>query len=187
MTDSIEIINLQEIWLPIENYVGDYEVSNLGRIRSFKNNKIKIMQPALNHGGYKHLLLTKNGVPKGFRIHRIVAKTFIPNPMNKECVNHIDGNKLNNNSNNLEWVTKSENMQHAYDNNLKLKMFGKCNGQSKLNIEKANEIRKLFASGNYTKVKLAKIFNVTDATIGNVVRNKNWAESNEFVINGGKK
>jgi hypothetical protein len=73
----------------------------------------KILKPSLNKRGYLYIWLCKNAKYKGFRIHRIVAKTFIPNPENKPQVNHIDRNVLNNCVDNLEWCTNSENMNHA--------------------------------------------------------------------------
>ena len=66
-----------------------------------------------NRQGYYYIDLTLNTTRKRFYVHRLVAKCFIDNTLNKPCVNHIDGNKLNNNVNNLEWVTYKENTQHA--------------------------------------------------------------------------
>lgn len=63
-------------------------------------------------------VLYDNGNGTTERVHRLVASAFVPNPDNKSDVNHIDGNKLNNHYTNLEWVTKSENMRHAYDTGL---------------------------------------------------------------------
>jgi len=64
--------------------------------------------------GYYYVCLSKNGKVRKFKVNRLVAQAFIPNPDNKPFVNHIDGDKLNNNVNNLEWCTQSENMLHAY-------------------------------------------------------------------------
>ena len=72
----------------------------------------------LGKNGYLHVDIHENGVGKKHAIHRLLAQTFIPNPEQKRTVNHIDGNKLNNKLSNLEWATDSENIQHAYDNNL---------------------------------------------------------------------
>jgi len=109
---------IEEIWKDIPNYDGLYQISNLGRIKSLggKSNHKKdiIMKQKLEKYGYMRISI-KN---KSYLVHRLVAKAFIPNLENKRTVNHIDGNKLNNNFNNLEWATDSENLKHAYDNHL---------------------------------------------------------------------
>lgn len=86
-----------------------YEVSTSGKVR--RKNHIKA--PVYNKGYYK-VDLYRNGHSVSRRIHRLVAKAFMPNPKNLPEVNHKDGNKLNNNVENLEWVTNSKNMKHAY-------------------------------------------------------------------------
>lgn len=101
----------KEIWKDIKGYEGLYQVSNIGRIKSFKRNE-SIMQPNDNGKGYLQVGLTKNGKRSYFKIHRLVAEVFIPNPDNKPEVNHIDGNKKNNTVENLEWCTTKENCQH---------------------------------------------------------------------------
>ena len=106
-----------EIWRDIIGYEGMYQISNTGNVKSLvrKNNKVeKILKPAINTEGYKHVILFKNKVSHNTRIHRLVARHFIENPLNKKCVNHIDGVKTNNNVTNLEWVTNSENIRHAF-------------------------------------------------------------------------
>lgn len=114
-----------EQWKPIEGYEDLYEISNLGNVKSLPKTRgccvggEKILKQNYSKYGYMLVMLCKNGKPQSFAVHRLVAKAFIPNPENKPQVNHIDGNKENNNLTNLEWCTASENTKHAYDNNLK--------------------------------------------------------------------
>lgn len=101
----------EEIWRVI--FV-DYLVSNLGRVKSLKNGKEKILSPFKASNGYLRVSLSIDGKQKNFAVHRLVAMAFIPNPKNKSQVNHIDGDKLNNCVENLEWVSSKENMRHAF-------------------------------------------------------------------------
>jgi hypothetical protein len=104
-----------EIWSEISDYP-NYEVSILGNIR---NKKTKYILKSKEKNGYYRVTLMKNKQKCDVSIHRIVAKTFIKNEdKTKNTVNHIDGDKLNNNLNNLEWVSQKENIKHAIDNNL---------------------------------------------------------------------
>ena len=104
---------MKEIYKDIQGYEGRYMISNFGNVMSmnYKNSKKpRVMVPIKHHLGY---LLIHLGNNKLKMIHTLVAKAFIPNPDNKQFVNHIDGNKQNNNVKNLEWVTSKENMNHA--------------------------------------------------------------------------
>lgn len=101
-----------ETWKPIEGYEGIYEISDQGRVRNIKRGG-RIMAACKVAHGYLAVGLHKEGRGKSFLVHRLVAKAFIPNPDNKEQVNHIDGVKAHNFVNNLEWVTSSENLAHA--------------------------------------------------------------------------
>ena len=85
-----------EIWAWIAGYEGDYQESNYGRTKSFKRGKVKIMKPSLDTKGYLFVELLKNGVGKKFKVHRLVAQTFIPNPDNLAEVDHKFGNKFDN-------------------------------------------------------------------------------------------
>lgn len=107
---------MQEIWKDIPDYVGIYQVSNLGNVRSITYQgipKIRILKPKYHHSGYVMYTLCKNKVHKNIYAHVLVARSFIPNQNNKPNINHIDGNKHNNVLSNLEWVSRSENTLHA--------------------------------------------------------------------------
>lgn len=129
---------MEEKWKDIKNYEGLYQVSNLGRVRSLnhirKNGKSennvyitkgRILKAAIQNVGYMFVVLSKNGKTKGYRVHRLVAEAFIPNPNNYKCVNHKDENKQNNCVNNLEWCT------HEYNNNYGTKPMKIAKGNSK--------------------------------------------------------
>ena len=107
---------MKEIWRDIPDYEGIYQVSNLGEIRSCKTNRIR--KQIKQRSGYMRIILTKNKKQKAFFVHTLVAKCFVENTNNSPYVNHIDGNKENNDSNNLEWVTASQNMKHAINKGL---------------------------------------------------------------------
>lgn len=117
------------IWKPIQNFEGLYEVSNTGQIKScekvivckdgkVKHYKEKILKPATGKYGRNQYTLSKNGIKYNVRGYRVVAETFLPNPNNFPEVNHIDGNNLNDNVENLEWCDINTNLQHALEHNL---------------------------------------------------------------------
>lgn len=113
----------QEIWKDIVGYEGVYQVSNFGNILSLNYNhtkKMKILKPSIDGCGYKIVSLFSNKRKTTKTIHRLVAIAFIPNPLNKPEVNHINGIKSDNNLSNLEWLTISENCKHKYKIGLQL-------------------------------------------------------------------
>lgn len=129
---------MQEIWKDIPNYEGFYQISSFGNVRSLdrvihfqkgnpKRNtfsKGKRIKNQISNSGYYRTKLCKNQTRKMFSVHRLVAEVFIPNPENKPQVNHIDGNRLNNHVENLEWATMSENVLHAYETGLNYGLRG---------------------------------------------------------------
>lgn len=140
-----------------------YYVYSDGRIFSSKTNKF--IKPRVHEGGYLMTTLW-NPKQKEIYIHRAVAFMFVDNPMNKKYVNHIDGDKHNNNSSNLEFVTAKENIVHAVKTGL-------ANGcKRKLNFNIAEEIRSKRPSMSISS--LAKEYNVSARTISFVVNGKHW-------------
>lgn len=125
-----------EQWKEIEGFDGLYLVSNLGRVLRKRREYInpqgatcvveeKELKPSLNGNGYLHYKIRYNGTRKTLKAHRLIALAFIPNPDNKPYINHIDGNKTNNNISNLEWVTAKENTRHAVALGLRPKQYKK--------------------------------------------------------------
>lgn len=91
----------------------NYSIDINGRVKNIKSNKY--LAYSVNQSGYPQANLWNNNLPTRCVIHRLVATAFIKNPSNRPCVNHIDGDKTNNNINNLEWCTYSYNNKHAFD------------------------------------------------------------------------
>lgn len=107
---------MEEVWKPVKGYEGLYEVSSLGRVRSVKRNLV--MHPHPRRHGYLAVMLYGKGGHKTrnfkqFSVHRLVAEAFIPNPDNLPEVNHKDECKTNNCAENLEWVTRLENVNYG--------------------------------------------------------------------------
>lgn len=106
-----------EHWKVVEGTCGALEVSDLGRVKSNLRDG-RILKTQKDNKGYHRLRMTIKRERYSFKVHRIVAQAFIPNPEDKPQVNHIDGNKDNNAASNLEWVKSMENAQHAIRNGL---------------------------------------------------------------------
>lgn len=101
---------MEEIWKDIEGYDGYYQVSNLGRVISYKHKNAKMLKPKINKKGYARVHIRHGKSNRYIFIHRLVAMAFIPNHDNKPEVNHLDENPGNNCAENLEWVTQKENI-----------------------------------------------------------------------------
>lgn len=126
----------EEIWADVPGFEEYYQASTRGRIRSkprfvrFKDNRPPRWKPEViltgrvDKWGYVRVCTSVNGISRTWKVHRVIALTFIPNSNNKPQVNHKDGNKQNNHSVNLEWMTNAENQIHALESGLARVNFG---------------------------------------------------------------
>ena len=173
-----------EVWKDVVDYKDSYEVSNLGKVRSYRNYQWGLKdKPHIKKQvscGRQMDYLCVNLLGKVKRVHRLVAKAFIPNPENKKYVNHIDGDKTNNHVSNLEWCTAKENTKHAYDIGL-IDNKGENCVTSKLTKKDVIEIRKTYKTGNYTQKEISEAWGVSRSQIGFIVNRKRWKHIKEEV------
>ena len=173
---------MEEIWKDIPEYENLYQVSSYGRIKSLDHytkdvNKTqfikgRILKPQHQTTGYYKVTLSKNGIKKQYTIHRLVAKTFLANPENKIEVNHIDGDKLNNNISNLEWTTPKENTRHAIKSGLN-KNYGENHYKSILTKKDVLRILELLKQG-LSHSSIAKQYNVSRTLITRINVGTAW-------------
>lgn len=164
-----------EYWIAIKGFERLYEVSNMGRIRSWFRGQKKYLCPIIVGTGFVkvgyhtvHLCKEKRSDIRHVLVHRIVAENFIPNPENKPCINHINGIKTDNRVENLEWCTYSENMTHAFD--MGLNFSGEKALKSKL---KNIQVIDIFKSKE-RYYKLAEKYNVHYNTIVFIKNKTRW-------------
>lgn len=153
---------MNKIWKRIENF-NDYYISNFGDIikdnyksRNSENSKMKAIKPCIKDNGYLQVNLYQKQNKKSYKkyIHRLVAETFIQNPNNYPIINHKNGVKDDNRVDNLEWCNYSHNIEHAYNNNLRVRKYGKNNKLSRHFVELDNEynfIREFWGSREENK------------------------------------
>jgi len=183
-----------EIWKKIKKYNNEYEVSNLGNVKScFKvlirsngrpHTRVpKVLSLATNKSGYKTGVACIDKKMTPFLAHRLVAEAFIDNPLNKEEVNHINGIKTDNRVENLEWCTRQENIKHSLENNLQTAFKGEEVGTSILKETDVLDIRSSFTygrkggkpkKGDVSKTMLAEKYNVSIATIKDILQKRTW-------------
>jgi len=160
-----------EIWKLIEGFES-YAVSNLGRIKN-KDGTIKRQTKIRN--GYMNVDLYKNGIRKHLCVHRLVATAFLNKPNHKKMeTNHLNGIKNDNRVENLEWCTRSENLQHSYDFLGRQAPRGEACKKAILTKQDVLRIRNLYTTGNYTYGEIADKFRVAIGTIGDVIRKSTW-------------
>jgi len=170
---------MEELWKDVIGYEGLYKISNKGNLYSLISKKIikpsKAYAPNKKNGYYLRYYMSKDGKRGKVMAHRLVAMTFIGLPSDeKYCVNHIDGDKTNNNVENLEWCTLSKNIKHAYDNNLKQKLTGENAPASKLYLNEVVSIYFLYKLKKYTLSMLAEMFDISVNTIQDIVYRRSW-------------
>lgn len=142
-----------EVWKDIQGYEGSYQISNFGRVKSFKTKCPKILKLKTNNKGYKWIVLSLNGMQQNLLVHRLVAKHFLNNSYNYKIINHIDENPANNNVSNLEWCTYSENVIksskfNSYNETNRIV----CRPKNSKHKDTANKVKQLFEG------KIVKIF-----------------------------
>lgn len=165
------IVTRVGVWVKIPGW-DDYEIDEYGNVFSLRRGRM--MKTWTDGKKYPRLTLSNKTKEKSFMIHRLVALSFIPNPYGKISVNHIDGNKQNNHVSNLEWVTHSENMKHAYIHGLAIPPIlpsGEKHPSSKLNHIDILMIRVLAENG-FNNEQIAKRFKVSNAHISKILLNK---------------
>lgn len=198
------MINIEEIWIDIIGYEDYYQISNLGRVRSkdryiiqekgngtlYKRHmKGKILSLNRTNGkGYKTVSLGKGCEEsrQNFYVHRLVAEHFISNPNNLPEINHKDkkGDKSNNCVDNLEWCTRKENMEHAFENNLNQWVIYKKNGirkgkdnyNTKLTETEVIEIYNLLKENKLSCREIGELYNVSKQTILAILHKKTWKD-----------
>lgn len=160
-----------ELWKPVPGYEGYYSISDLGRVRRDKSvTRAKaghIMKQTLSRDGYWQVPLSRDGKPKGFRVHRLVYAAHVGPIPEGYVVNHINGDKADPTLSNLEAVTKSENILHAFRD------LGRRRPGEKLTTDIAVAMREARAAGTALK-DLATKHNVTQACVSGVCTGKTW-------------
>ena len=164
---------MEEIWKDIEGYEGLYEVSNLGRVRSLWNGKIKILKPWISGTGYLQITLYKDNRRENIFVHKLVCEGFIPKDSDRNTVNHKNGVKTDNNINNLEWASYSENTKHAYKNGLN-KNKGESHKSAKLSKLQVQEIRN--TNWKIPQREIASKFNIGTRHLRHILANKSWRD-----------
>ena len=161
---------MEETFKDVVGFEDLFKISNKGNLWSKRSQKI--LKQHIHKNGY-YVCSTKiggrKGVDKCFKIHRLVAEAFIPNPENKPTVNHKDTNKLNNNVENLEWATHSEQTEHAYANGLISKRIGENNPAAKITNSDAWKILEARQATGLSAAKLEILLGYPASVIRRVI------------------
>lgn len=156
----------EEIWRDIPGYEGIYQVSNLGRVKSFWNKKEKLLKPRPNKQGYLQVDLHKNNKSKFRLVHSLVMEAFVgPRPDGLD-VCHNDGNRRNNHLDNLRYDTHSNNSIDCVKH--------KTHGSQKLSADDVKHIRKLLNESNLTTADIGSMYNIDSSTVCNIRAHRTW-------------
>lgn len=169
---------MKEEFRDIKDFEGLYQISNLGRVKSIRFRKEKILKPFPTVSGYLMVDLRKNKKSKYISIHRLVAIAFILNEKNKPEVNHINGIKADNRVENIEWSTRSENVKHAYKMGLMCKK-GMNHSRLKLNEMQVRVIRRILELGKLKQRRIGEIFKITPEHVSLIKNRKVWSHIDE--------
>jgi len=153
----------------IPNYE-NYAVSKCGKI--FNLNTGRQLREDIGNNGRARITVCKNNKPKRFQVHRLIAELFIPNPLDKETVNHKDGNPLNNHVDNLEWNTRQENQRHAVENELCPR--GEENGNSCNKESTVKKVCELIQAG-FQRSYILNETDISKSSFDDIRRRKTWA------------
>jgi len=158
-------------WSKVKNF-SNYSISTSGCVRNDLTQKI--VKITTNRGYGRVGLYSNDRQNKKMLVHRLVAEAFLENPNKYPVVNHVDGNKLNNNLSNLEWCSISHNVKHSYSIGLSKPIpSNEKHHNSKLSMEIVNEIRLLYRQGMYQK-DIAKKFGIIQQNVSSIVRGLTW-------------
>jgi hypothetical protein len=177
----------KENWKPINGYLGYYEISDLGRVKSlakkwiagkgvvmYKSETFLVFSKVkARNGVYYHITLCVDKVKKSLRINRLVAEHFCFKPKGCNVVNHLDLDTTNNRADNLEWTTTLKNVRYSWEHGNKKALQGENHGCSKLREQDVKEIRRLSATGMLHK-EICSRFNVSRTNVTLIVNNKRW-------------
>jgi HNH endonuclease len=151
-----------------EGLIWSYPKTWIGNNGSHQHHDGKFLKPFKRGDKNKQYFIVELK-DKPFLVHRLIAETFIPNPLNLPYINHRDLNRFNNHKDNLEWCTQEENIQHAEMNGAMKHFYGENHGNHKLKTFEINEIRELRASG-YTLKQLSERYNTSKSNISIIYR-----------------
>lgn len=158
-------------WKPVDGYNGRYDVSSLGQVRATSGKMLKLW---INDQGYTLVRLSRPR--RVFRVHRLVAGAFIPNPNSLPVVNHLDCNRSNNHVENLEWCTQWHNLKHSDDLGRMQRDYwkGKRSPNAAITDDQANLIRSEYEKGGVSWARLGDKFGISKRSVGRIIMGETY-------------